>query len=863
MYFLLLILLLSPSISYSQTITENIVNKFFDLNEQNSLSYILGGLTSLSLIIGGFIIAYTIIIWVTQTAQEGKFLNKNSSLWGPIRIALGTALIMPIFSGGVSLIQVIITSLLVNSSSFAESVWEKYILSGNTVISSTKYENIDFSPYALKILSSNVCLESVKKILSQNGVVNIKPNIEKIDYKNHITYEYGFLEQIGINKDSCGIVEIPKKSFSINNLNNNFILSNPIKDALFNSDLNNTHYSSSIDMMKEMNGLAKKLVESKKELTKKEIFAVIDKYNNNIESQANKKLTTIEETLKTELSQSNTDWLMSGFFYSKNYLIKQIIDTQVNSFGLSTGPGIIENKVLAAKHDEYQKILQSSLGQESFLFYPDSLNSKQFSSNDINNILKSDFFLNLEKTFQPRTQEHTLFQIQDFGNKISSIGSESLQNSLKLLLLNNSQSSFINLVVLVFSVPLIAIGSILSYSILLMPAFFWVIALSTWFIMALSLLLFSPIWSISHFLSDGNEVFGKGAKGYKFLLMSMIKPIFLISFLLISYFVIDTLGGLINNFFFSFSSITVSNINTITALTGLIFQSLIYTFLICFFIYKVFKLSFNSLYYIEKYLGGSNSNQQIDVYSTNNSTSTTNEIEGFKPNFMNNIQNVTSIIKNGANSIMGNKSFDSKEVVTPNKSVKRDEIINPQIKSQSLFSEYASNGWTNKIAGLEADKILNNQFNNLGGPETQESILFLDRLNGEIENQLSKAKIEQLGWKEVFENVAKHILEEKFAKKTSDVLERVGGGDIESNGSTKKSYFSQDFNEGMKLYYKVLNQLKKKYSGDDQQVKKILSEVNRKILFLYIKSKNSIKNGGDKTIGSFMKEELNKIFNDS
>ena len=37
-----------------------------------------------------------------------------------------------------------------------------------------------------------------------------------------------------------------------------------------------------------------------------------------------------------------------------------------------------------------------------------------------------------------------------------------------------------------------------------------------------------------------------------------------------------------------------------------------------------------------------------------------------------NIQNVTSIIKNGANSIMGNKSFDSKEVVQPNQSVKRN-----------------------------------------------------------------------------------------------------------------------------------------------------------------------------------------------
>ncbi len=860
MYFLLLILLLLPGVSYSQTTTENIVNKFFDLNEQNNLSYILGGLTSLSLIIGGFIIAYTIILWVTQTAQEGKFLNKNSSLWGPIRIALGTALIMPLFSGGVSLIQVIITSLLINSSSFAENVWEKYILSGNTVISSTKYENLDFSPYALKILSSNVCLESIKKILSQNGVLNVKPNIEKIDYKNYITYEYGFFEQIGINKDTCGVVEIPKKSFLVNNLNNNLILSTTIKDSLFNSDLNNIHYSSSIEMMKDMNGLAKKLVESKKELTKQEIYSVIDKYNKNIESQANKKLVTIEESLKSELSQSNTDWIMSGFFYSKIYLIKQIIDTQVNSFGLSTGPGIIENKVLAAKHDEYQKILQSSLGQESFLFYPDSLNSKQFSSNDINNILKSDFFISLEKNFQPRSQEHTLFQIQDFGNKLSNLGSESLENSLKLMLLNNNQSSFINLVVLVFSVPFIAIGSILSYSILLMPSFFWVVALSSWLIMSLSLLLFSPIWSISHLLSDGNEIFGKGSKGYKFLLMALIKPIFLISFLLISYFVVDVLGGIINNFFFSLSSITISNINTINALIGLIFQSLIYTVLICLFTYKVFKLSFMSIYHIEKYLGGSSSNQNIDVSSNNTSNSI--ETESPKPNFMNNIQNVTSIIKNSANSIMGNKSFDSKEINQPNKISKREEIINNQIKNPSLFSEYASNSGTNKIAGLEADKILKNQFNNLGGSETKESILFLDKLNNEIENQLAKAKVEQLGWKEVFENVAKSILEEEFAEKTSDVLERVGGGDIESNGSTKKSYFTQDFNEGMKLYYKVLTQLKNKYN-DDLEIKKLLSEVNKKILVLYIKSKNSVKNGGTKTIGSFMKDELNKLFSDS
>ena len=53
------------------------------------------------LIIGGVLVAYTIMIGTIGTAHDGEMLGKKfSSVWVPLRTALGTALVLPVIESG-------------------------------------------------------------------------------------------------------------------------------------------------------------------------------------------------------------------------------------------------------------------------------------------------------------------------------------------------------------------------------------------------------------------------------------------------------------------------------------------------------------------------------------------------------------------------------------------------------------------------------------------------------------------------------------------------------------------------------------------------------------------------------------------
>jgi conjugal transfer/type IV secretion protein DotA/TraY len=64
---------------------------------------------SAAMIIGGLIVAYTLVAGTMATAHDGEMLGKQwSSLWVPIRTVIGTAFVMPILPGGFCVAQAIV-----------------------------------------------------------------------------------------------------------------------------------------------------------------------------------------------------------------------------------------------------------------------------------------------------------------------------------------------------------------------------------------------------------------------------------------------------------------------------------------------------------------------------------------------------------------------------------------------------------------------------------------------------------------------------------------------------------------------------------------------------------------------------------
>lgn len=80
------------------------------------------------LVIAAVIIIYTLIVATLNTAHEGQMMGKQwSSLWIPIRSALGIAMLLPTPAAGYSVIQLFFMVIILQGVTFANLIWGKAV----------------------------------------------------------------------------------------------------------------------------------------------------------------------------------------------------------------------------------------------------------------------------------------------------------------------------------------------------------------------------------------------------------------------------------------------------------------------------------------------------------------------------------------------------------------------------------------------------------------------------------------------------------------------------------------------------------------------------------------------------------------
>lgn len=83
----------------------------------------MGVLNSAALAIGALILTYKLLAGVAQTAHEGNLLGKRwSTLWGPLRVGLGAAALIPLQSG-FCLMQKLVVLVAAMGIGLADNVW--------------------------------------------------------------------------------------------------------------------------------------------------------------------------------------------------------------------------------------------------------------------------------------------------------------------------------------------------------------------------------------------------------------------------------------------------------------------------------------------------------------------------------------------------------------------------------------------------------------------------------------------------------------------------------------------------------------------------------------------------------------------
>jgi len=116
-----------PATDYSLIFLGQIFGSMGDflVGSKNILSELFKVFNTAVLTLGGIVVLYTIVVGTLNTAGEGEALGRQwSSVWIPIRSALGISLLLPQQSG-YSLIQVFMMWVIVQGIGAADTLWDK------------------------------------------------------------------------------------------------------------------------------------------------------------------------------------------------------------------------------------------------------------------------------------------------------------------------------------------------------------------------------------------------------------------------------------------------------------------------------------------------------------------------------------------------------------------------------------------------------------------------------------------------------------------------------------------------------------------------------------------------------------------
>lgn len=189
---------------------------------QSPLASTMTILNSAVLLVGGILAAYTLIAGTMSTAHDGEMLGKKwSSMWLPVRTALGTAMILPA-AGGFCAAQVMVLWFITQGVGLANSLWNQYASNpsdGAVITTSASFQQLD--SIAKNAFLSNVCMIKAQDMWNKSysressGTKPVFTMTEGVDQTTGTyLFKYGakgpneMTSNIRASETACGVIRL-------------------------------------------------------------------------------------------------------------------------------------------------------------------------------------------------------------------------------------------------------------------------------------------------------------------------------------------------------------------------------------------------------------------------------------------------------------------------------------------------------------------------------------------------------------------------------------------------------------------------------------------------------------------------------
>lgn len=553
------------------------------------------------LMAAGAMAAYTIITGLMSTAHYGEMMGKTySSLWIPVKYAIGVALIIPINNWCTG--QYIVADLIKTSIGGGDAVWSSFMSSSNLKeIAKVTIDVPNVRDLTYKIFASQVCVAAIQ----------VKEG-EKDEVLRHKNSSYGTSVEDGvINKivkfgdttgsayatDECGRVEVRKVQFPDTPPVGDMI--NPIaynlkveQQTARMKAIADQHWTQVNALIEKTKAIAEKVASDTRvkdgsggyrtdvdvAAINGQLEAASKAYRDAIYDTASAYTLGDEAFKPLQESATKDGFIMAGAWPIAIYGFQEHTQKTIANLPQASGPTLnsIGDNLGELRERFYKVMANSASAQVNWGVAETSGGSKEGWTDTFTKFFKNGMDPNViaKKAFSSITDltvvgdQNMLLQDKRIGNWLLTIAGVSWVAGAGISAIPVIGSFIANSIQGLMQY-MIAIGIFLAYILPMLPFLMWFGAIFGWLVSLIEAIFVVPAWIAITFLDPhGDSFVGSSGQGYKLILQLMLRPVFMVFGLVASIMMIDVVGKFINQIFAQVFLISQSDSSFISFIVG-------------------------------------------------------------------------------------------------------------------------------------------------------------------------------------------------------------------------------------------------------------------------------------------------------
>lgn len=589
----------------------------------NPIGPIVEVFNSAVLMVAGCMFAYTQLMGTLATAHEGEVLGKRwSSMWVPLRLALGASVLMPVKSG-FCIMQMIVLWMAMQGIGIADKIWSAF--TANPIDNAT-YVMPDLSNQVRELAGKMLVLQACRygyqleansdsnkgwfgKLVDGDYVSDVAPQSSS----NGQEIDYG---PCGSTYQLTGAQIASNAGVSLSNTGQALTNAKAVASGLYP-----IHAQQLTQMASDAQALAKTLGPNSQQAVNAYMDTEATRYTNAL----NQALTTANQaTMNQNIldDMSKDGFLFAGAYYLQITTAQDQITQAITAF-----PRITNGSVNA------QELHDSSIAEMKFAtdFVKNANKAHQTglgadSDSDSGMMAKMLTWFTQGKglDFQSDATLNTnpIIRAKNLGNSMITWGWSTLGVGLgaggiaglaggnvfgKLAGTDVAILSGMTLVApflfaLCFS--LISTGFALAGYLPMVPYIIWMGSMVGFCIILIEAIYAAPLWAFTHIIPDGDGVVGRGGQGYMLALSLMMRPALMVMGLVASIVLMKPIGYVITSTFAAAYNIAAMQNSGWGGLTLTIGGCILYFVVLTATIHRIFSLIHAIPDSIMRWLGG-------------------------------------------------------------------------------------------------------------------------------------------------------------------------------------------------------------------------------------------------------------------